>query len=490
MVLLVRTTGAAAAAVRRQWAAAAVLRPVVSARPLSRLVHAPQPQAQAQAQRPGGVRRQPLSTAPTTDLSVLGTTYVSDDYTNVPASILSRLAPQPTLPYTPQHPLCHLRSQIETHFGAAYTPIRAPSPVVSTHLNFEELGFPPDHPGRSPTDTYYVNRTTCLRTHTSAHEVETFRAGHERWLLTADVYRRDEIDASHYPVFHQMEGAAIFSPDAYAPAGLVEKECEAMEARLAMADLKVEDDVDLNEAGGYQPSHDPRAASLAVRHLKASLNGLALSLFGPRQAAEGEPLRVRWIPATFPFTSPSFEVEVWFRGKWLEILGCGVVMDKTLHTAAVPNKLGWAFGLGLERIAMVLFSIPDIRLFWTQDRRFLDQFATHSPSNLVTFKPYSKFPPCYKDVSFWIPEQPVFHENNFFELVRDQVGDLAEDVVKIDDFTHPKTKRRSLCYRINYRSMDRYVLSRPQSSPPFTDRRLTLIDQQLTRKRRGQRPSL
>ncbi|KAN0061213.1 phenylalanyl-tRNA synthetase alpha subunit, mitochondrial [Thecaphora frezii] len=420
-------------------------------------------------------------------LTLLSHTYPSDDFTNLPQSILSRLAPSPTLPYTPHHPLCLLRSQIESHLGAHYTPIRAPSPVVSTHLNFDELGFPPDHPGRSPTDTYYLNRSTCLRTHTSAHEVQTFRDGHDRWLLTADVYRRDEIDASHYPVFHQMEGAAIFAPQDYQPGAKVEHECQRMEARLREAKIEIQDDVDLHEAGGFQPGHDVRMASLACRHLKATLNNLVLDLFGERHAFESsqnspdstssgaDPLKVRWIPATFPFTSPSFEVEVWFRGKWLEILGCGVVMENTLLKAGInapdhQRKLGWAFGLGLERIAMVLYSIPDIRLFWSQDRRFLDQFVPNpiskgiSPAggattpNLVTFKPYSKYPPCYKDVSFWIPQEAEaggFHENDFFEIVRDTVADLAEDVVKIDQFVHPKTKRTSLCYRINYRSMDR-----------------------------------
>lgn len=398
----------------------------------------------------------------------------------MPASILSRLAPSPTLPYTKNHPLALLREQIESQIGPQYTPMKAPSPVVDTKLNFDDLGIPSDHPGRNPTDTYYVNRSTCLRTHTSAHEVETFRNKNERWLLTADVYRRDEIDASHYPIFHQMEGAGIFAPEDYAPGGKIEQECQVMEAKLQKAALEIEDVVDLKEAGGYQPTHDAEAAALAVRHLKATLNGLVLDLFGERHAQEtaqaggnsADPLRVRWIPAFFPFTSPSYEVEVWFRGDWLEILGCGVVKQKTLDSANVANRMGWAFGMGLERIAMVLYSIPDIRLFWTQDARFLDQFADPSSTSvssaggqlksqnpqkpkLLTFKPYSKYPPCYKDVSFWLPQTKSFHENDFFEIVRDRVGDLVEDVVKIDDFVHPKTHQHSLCYRINYRSMDR-----------------------------------
>jgi phenylalanyl-tRNA synthetase beta subunit len=104
----------------------------------------------------------------------------------------------------------------------------------------------------------------------------------------------------------------------------------------------------------------------------------------------------------------------------------------------VPDKSGWAFGLGLERIAMVLFSIPDIRLFWSTDERFLSQFQ---PDQVSTFKPYSKYPECYKDISFWLPSEEEgakaaggamgpkqFHENDFCEIVRDVAGDLVENV--------------------------------------------------------------
>ena len=90
----------------------------------------------------------------------------------------------------------------------------------------------------------------------------------------------------------------------------------------------------------------------------------------------------------------------------------------------VANSIGWAFGLGLERIAMILFGIPDIRLFWSKDPRFLEQFA---PGTISAFKPFSKHPPCYKDVSFWLPSEK-FHENDFCDLVRDTAGDSVEDV--------------------------------------------------------------
>lgn len=134
--------------------------------------------------------------------------------------------------------------------------------------------------------------------------------------------------------------------------------------------------------------------------------------------------------------------------------------------------MGWAFGLGLERIAMILYSIPDIRLFWSNDSRFISQFEE---GKITTFSPYSKYPSCFKDVSFWSPQHETLHENDFCDLVRDVAGDIVEDVkevcfplvnreailtfsAEIDRFVHPKTGRTSLCFRINYRSMDRSVL--------------------------------
>jgi phenylalanyl-tRNA synthetase alpha chain len=118
---------------------------------------------------------------------------------------------------------------------------------------------------------------------------------------------------------------------------------------------------------------------------------------------------------------------------------------------------GYAFGLGLERLAMILFNIPDIRLFWSTDPRFLSQFESIDPNNpndIVHFKPYSKYPLCYKDISFWLPTAK-FADNDFYEIVRNIAGDLAESVKIVDNFTHPKTGRTSKCYRINYRSIDR-----------------------------------
>ncbi|KAG8009672.1 Phenylalanine--tRNA ligase, partial [Nibea albiflora] len=114
--------------------------------------------------------------------------------------------------------------------------------------------------------------------------------------------------------------------------------------------------------------------------------------------------------------------------------------------AGAGNKVGWAFGLGLERLAMVLYRIPDIRLFWSQDERFLKQFRVHDIQQPVCFQPLSKYPPLHNDISFWLPEskesgedeRESFTENDFYELVRSIGGDLVEKVSLVDEFRHPK----------------------------------------------------
>ena len=248
-------------------------------------------------------------------------------YTNVTPTILSKISRQIHL--QPSHPIGILRALIESHF-AAFEAINALSPIVTVERNFDDLGFAADHPGRALTDSYYLNKQYMLRTHTSAHEVETFRKGTDRWLLTADVYRRDEIDASHYPVFHQMEGAHVV-PRAQA-LETFEKSNAVLEKRLRSANIQITDSTVVGPSNPYQNSHDPIHAEVVTRNLKNSLNSLVLELFGGI-ANKGEPLQVRWIEAFFPFTSPSYEVEVMFGGKWLEILGSGVVKQATLDNA-------------------------------------------------------------------------------------------------------------------------------------------------------------
>nr|OQO15890.1 hypothetical protein B0A51_15017 [Rachicladosporium sp. CCFEE 5018] len=240
--------------------------------------------------------------------------------------------------------------------------------------------------------------------------------------------------------------------------------------------------------------HTPEEAKAVAAHLKRSLEDMVVTIFAAAdkalaasgQGAQGEqePLKVRWVEAFFPHTSPSWELEVWWRGDWLEVLGCGVIDQPLLNRAGVSSRVGWAFGIGLERIAMLLFGIPDIRLFWSKDQRFLSQFDESQP--IRRFQPFSKYPAAPRDVAFWLPKSeasavadtkasgssapspaggqltepsttktPSFHENDLMEVVRNAAGDAVEDVSLIDSFKHPKTGRQSLCYRVTYRSLEK-----------------------------------
>ena len=345
--------------------------------------------------------------------------------------------------------------------------------------NFDSLGFPKDHPGRSRTDTYYINRDTVLRTHTSAHEADIFGSNEsDGYTISADVYRRDAIDRSHYPVFHQMEGARMWDRRKVAGGGDTAKAVWADLEKLPKHDLRVEDPNPTIHPGRnplQAEHHSAEEVEAIAAHLKRTLEGVVFELFSRAQkaaiiadgvdTATKEPLRVRWVEAYFPFTSPSWELEVFWQGDWLEVLGCGVSKQELLINAGVPDQLGWAFGVGLERVAMLLYSIPDIRLFWSKDERFLSQFT--SMDQIDTYIPFSKHPACYKDVSFWLRSSSSsagggiransqdFHENDFMEIVRDVGGDQVEDVKLTDEFVHPLTNRKSLCYRINYRSLER-----------------------------------
>lgn len=272
-----------------------------------------------------------MSTKPST-IEVLGTNYPTDDYTNITPAVLSRLNAR--LIDKPSHPLATLKSLIESHFST-YAHFSSFPPLVTPQQNFDDLSFAKDHPGRSVTDSYYINRGMMLRTHTSAHEVEIFKAGYKNWLLTADVYRRDEIDSSHYPIFHQVEGARLWRHSHSETAAPLAEENERLRSELSAENLRLEDKTFIDEDNPYQKYHDPELADLVTQNLKYTLSLMLFKLFaGVAGASKSNPLQIRWISAFFPFTSPSYEVEVLFRDKWLEILGCGVVQQATLTNAS------------------------------------------------------------------------------------------------------------------------------------------------------------
>lgn len=413
-----------------------------------------------------------------------------DEWTNATDTILSHVGRR--LYLEENHPLAITRKLIESQFPSpVYGNYTEEFPVVSVKDNFDVLGFPQDHPGRSRTDTYYINQNTLLRTHTSAHQQayfqqmnrnESTRPEERGYTVVADVFRRDAIDRSHYPVFHQMEGAMLWKrPDQEPLKHSAETAATIMDDlnRIPAHNVVVEDEnptIHPERNPLQEEHHGAEEVEAIAAHLKRSLEQMVIKIFSEARkaaaasagdsatAAETEPLKVRWIEAYFPFTSPSWELEVFWQGDWLEILGCGVIKQDLLINSDVPNRVGWAFGLGLERIAMLLFNIPDIRLFWSRDKRFLSQFKA---GQITRFEPFSKCPACYKDVAFWLPSPAStaasaaggsvapFHENDVMEIVRDVAGGLVEDVQLIDEFTHPKKNRKSMCYRINYRSLER-----------------------------------
>lgn len=275
--------------------------------------------------------------------------------------------------------------------------------VVSIQDNFDKLLVPLDHPARSANDTYYLNDDFVLRTQTSAHQNQVLVQGYHQFIVTGDVYRKDTIDKTHYPVFHQMEVVKL-----------------------------VPDGVD------------------ALEDLKKTLQGLIEYLYPDK--------KYRFLDDHFPFTAPSLQIEVMQNGEWMEVLGAGVIHRDILKNCKI-QATGWAFGLGLDRLVMSFCNIPDIRYFWSEDERFISQFK----NGLVEFKAYSKFPPVYKDISFWVNNYVENREKNWIEyhnlceMIRDKGHDLIESITLVDQYT--KADKTSLAYRIAYRSNERTLLN-------------------------------
>ncbi len=225
-----------------------------------------------------------------------------------------------------KHPLTLVLDDIKKIFARMGFSVADGPEVETDYLNFEALNTPPLHPARSMQDTFYINEELLLRTHTSPVQIRTMQSQKPpiRIIAPGRVYRRDTPDASHSPVFHQVEG------------------------------LYVDEGVSMGD-------------------LKAILSRFAREMFG-------ENTRVRFRPSFFPFTEPSAEMDIWWEsargGRWLEIMGCGMVDPNVFQMAGIdPEKYtGWAFGMGIDRAAMLKYGMKDIRLFLDNDLRFLQQF--------------------------------------------------------------------------------------------------------------------
>lgn len=315
---------------------------------------------------------------------------------NIPYNIKEKIGKN--LYMNPNHPICMTKQKIYDIIGFTREKFEGMDPYVSVKANFDDLLIPGDHPSRSKSDTYYKNENTVLRTHTSAHQTELISKGHKNFLVTGDVYRRDEIDAFHYPVFHQMEGVTIYD--------------------YVMSDEEMK--------------------MIMMAELGMMINGL----FPNRQ--------YRWEESYFPFTDISGEMEVDLDGKWVEVLGCGRIKNEILEGCGLKGCSGWAFGLGIERLAMIFFKIPDIRYFWSEDERFHSQFENGKETE---FKVYSDYPNVIRDISFYYPEG--FDKNDFFHTLNTHAQNLVANATVIDEFYNPSNTKNSYSFRVFFESLER-----------------------------------
>jgi len=393
----------------------------------------------------GGAKGTSRVAVPASSHVIEGVEYPSDSMTNVTPKILSLL--ERKIHLQDRHPLSLIKKRIVNYMYERYRGPRGPlfslhdrlCPVVSLEANFDSLLVPKDHVSRAKSESYYLNSKHMLRAHTSAHQTDLIGMGLDNFLVAGDVYRRDTVDSTHYPVFHQIEGVRLVNPhELPSMVGLNGGQTiEAFENGVRTQDK--------------QEFHSIDACMIIEKDLKDCLLGLAKELFG-------NDIEYKWVDCYFPFTHPSWELEILYQGKWLEVLGCGIVEQEILHSAGAGDKIGFAFGLGLERLAMKLYQIPDIRIFWSQDSGVTSQFNTDNPNKEIIYKAVSKNPPCINDISFWLPASTddgdeEFSANDFYDIVRSVGGDQVEQVELVDDFVHPKKRRRSHCYRIVYRDM-------------------------------------
>lgn len=324
--------------------------------------------------------------------------------------------------------------------------------IVKEFETFDLFYFPENHVARRPSDSYFIEKTDkkenniLLRPHTTTlwyhyllwnNGIEKLKNTWEIKVLSYwKVYRVDELDKTHHECFHQIDWLKI-----------TEKSKEI-----------------INEDT-----------------LKEVLSNTIKALFWE--------IEFRFNRDSFPYTTDSLEVEVMYNWKWLEVLWAWVVKGEVLEKLWVDSSKynGWAFGFWIERLAMALKKIPDIRIFWSQDKRVLSQWW-----NLEPYKEISHFPPVFKDISLIVPKDKFIFEENELKLtretesslfaitwiIRDIWKDLIEEVKIIDNFENDKKfwdDFKSISLNITFRSIER-TLTNEEINEMYFDIRKKIED--------------
>lgn len=330
------------------------------------------------------------------------------------AKRMLRFLNMPDLSRTPGHPLYEIvQRALQAKSLVGLDVIKIPE-IVPVYITFDLFNMPPGHPARSTSDTYYVNDENILRTHDTVmwHYYLTLPATKEKMqkgdslgvVCYGKAYRKDEIDRRHMNVFHQF-GGLYLTPDS--------------------------------------------KQIITLDDFKAVLIDIAKQIFG-------KDIHSRFNPDDFPYTDPSMEMEIEKNGQWVEILGCGLPRKSVLANFGVTGYNGWAFGFGLERLAIVSMELPDIRLLWSQDARVKRQLQLGN-----IYKEVSKYPAITRDISFVVAKD--FVPNNYFDLIRDIGGGLVEEVQLLDTYEDAEkfgADKTSYTYRIVYRSNERTLVAR------------------------------
>ncbi len=321
---------------------------------------------------------------------------------------IRRYLDMPDLSRSPESPLFEIvKRAMNVKSLQGFDVIEIPE-IIPSEILFDLFNMPEGHPARSKSDTYYVDEKNLLRTHDTVfwyyylNDPEVKKRIQNKETVGAvcygKVYRKDEVDSRHMNVFHQF-GGLYLGPD--------------------------------------------NSANITPEDLKNTLSEIAKSIFGD--------INFRFYDHNFPYTDPSFEMEAEINGQWIEMLGCGMARKSVLSNFDLEGYHGWAFGFGLERLAIASMSLPDIRLLWSDDERVKKQLVLGHK-----FVEVSKYPPVIRDISFIV--EKTFTPNDYFDLIREIGGDLVEEVTLLDKFENDAKfgkDRMSYTYRVVYRSRER-----------------------------------